>query len=578
MIYPFLFCSSFLFSYEIVGFFTDRCLDTYSILSLSSVFALFSIAFLSSLLFNFIQISVKMAIVEIIIFLSAGLFLKYRRNEKIRHNYQRAEVFFFIIPFSFLIIRNHFFSSNKYMSLTNESHFMELYSVTNSIALGNNHKFPFYINYDGNTFQNQIIEIEIIASIFIKCGCPQNFAFTFILTIQLIAVFSGLHCFSFMFSSKTNDTFCSYVSIFLFAFIFHEHQENFLLNYSYIMGLPFVIFGYCILLNGVFRMFKTIKEFIFAGILAGATFFTSANMFYASIIIQISIAILTFPYPYLYHWQRVLQKWYFWLLSLIFSFLPQMFWVSCTYERSLLIKRPHRDYLKLLFTKCPLLFITYLFFSWFNLKSNSQVITNFSFLISYVISGFIYTEVARDIEILFGSFLPFACVSVANFISFLVNSDKKKYLNYLGILLVFLMIYPNMFRTAIATKTNKVEYFNETTKALSDWALRNTKPGAVVFNEFRGFDPIVAIAGRQTPEGPTFMIKNSCFDIPHSMRILSYIMNNANQLRALQTYGIQYIIKHKNATNYGFQNLDSFDYFVKVYEYGDFAIYKVVHR
>ena len=517
-----------------------------------------------------------MGIIEIILFLAIGLYLKSKRKTKMRHNFHRAEVFFFIIPFSFLIVRNHFFSSNKYLSLLDKSHFLEMYSITNSIALGNNYRFPFYSNFDCNTIQDQIIEIQLIASLFIKCGSPPNFTFTFILTLQIIAVFSGLHCFSFIFSTKTNDNFCSFFSIILFTFIFSDHLELFLLNFNYIMGLPFVIFGYCILLNGIFRMFKTTKEFIFSAILAGATFFSSANIFYASIMIQLSIAFLTFPYKYLIHWQRVLQKWYFWLLALILTFIPQMFWVSCTYERGLMIKRPHRDYLKLLFTKCPIVFIIYLFFSWFNLKSNSQILTNFSFLLSFVLSGFIYTNVTKDLQILYASFLPFICVSVSNFISYLVHSDKKKYLNFIGILLVFLLIYPNMIKTALQTRQHKTEYFNKTTKVLSDWALKNTDYRSIFFNEYRGFDPIIAIAGRSTPEGPTFMIKNACFDVPHSMRIISYLLMNGNQLMAIKTYGIQYLIKYKNSTNPAFQNLDSLEHFMKVFEYNDFTIYKIV--
>ena len=117
---------------------------------------------------------------------------------------------------------------------------------------------------------------------------------------------------------------------------------------------------------------------------------------------------------------------------------------------------------------------------------------------------------------------------------------------------------------------------NETTKVLSDWALKNTDYRSIFFNEYRGFDPIIAIAGRSTPEGPTFMIKNACFDVPHSMRIISYLLMNGNQLMAIKTYGIQYLIKYKNSTNPAFQNLDSLEHFMKVFEYNDFTIYKIV--
>ena len=101
-----------------------------------------------------------MGIIEIILFLAIGLYLKSKRKTKMRHNFHRAEVFFFIIPFSFLIVRNHFFSSNKYLSLSDKSHFLEMYSITNSIALGSNYRFPFYSNFDCNTIQDQIIEIQ----------------------------------------------------------------------------------------------------------------------------------------------------------------------------------------------------------------------------------------------------------------------------------------------------------------------------------------------------------------------------------------------------------------------------------
>ena len=573
MIFPLVFISSFSLAFEIICYLSEGCLNYYFLIALSGSFGIFLIGFLTAFLLKFTTISFTMGIIEIIVFSVISLFLRVRRKTCFKHNLNDLKLYFFVIPFAFLMVRSHFFSMGSDVSLSKDSFFFEHYSIMNSISRGNNKKMPFFINYECNMVLNQMNEFDIINALMIKCGSSPNFSITFIILICLISTFSSLHYFSNMFSD--NEELTSVISILLFTFITKTHPEELLLSTQNIIALPFVIFGYSILLNGVFGMFKSQKKFILAALCTAATFFSSPNLFYASLIIDLSIALITFPYKYLYYWQSVLQKWYVWLVVTVVAIIPQMYWVDCVNDRSLVIKIPHRDYLALLFKHCPITFLMFLIFTWKPLISSAQRITNCSFVVAYLVTAFIGTPITDYISVLLGSFLPFMAVSVANFLAYLI-SNKKKLISYIGLLLFAIIVIPNMCRSAIKTRNQKVEYFNETTNLLGSWALQYTNPNSIIFSENRNFDPFLAIAGRVSPEGPTSWIKRTTSDIPHSMRILSFLMRSAGFDNVLQTYRIQYLAKERNSTSLAFMNLEKATNFQKVVEVGNTTLYKYI--